>query len=315
MTLLNQTPKTFSYIIGNDRSKAILQDAITSSKKQNKALDHILLQGPSGTGKSTFAEAIANEMGVHYEELNCGNITSNTHDFTHKLMKLPNNAILFLDECHNLPISFVEATIYRYIDENKLFITYPDMIVPMNMDKTITLIFATTEPDKMPVPLLNRINITIRLNSYSLTDLKKIAEVNLHGMTTDDETLTLIALSSRGIPREVQQTIKLLRNYVIAHDIKEVTIETTRTALSRSGIDETGLNEIDRAYLHALYYTFNNNPTGIDQLANVLGENKKQLLTRTEPFLFKSNLILKTSRGRMVSPEGLKFMLRMENNV
>ena len=304
--------KTFDDYVGNEQTKQVLKDAITTAKKQNKQLDSIFLYGPSGVGKSTLCEVIAHEMGVHYEEMNCGILSSNSQDFTNKMMRLPDKSILFLDEAHELKIEFLEGVFYRYMDQGKLFQQYPGgMVIPMIMNNRITIIAATTEVDKLPIPFLNRFNLTIKLNNYSIEDLTTITSMNIasEGFDIDQESLTIIAKSARGVPREVHQSIRIVKNYCIANNITVIKPDLVKMALNRSGIDENGLNEIDRTYIRSLFYTFNNAPTGIKQLCNVLGENENIILTRCEPFLFKNNYIVKTSRGRMLSPLGIKLAI------
>lgn len=298
---------TFNDIVGNEDIKEMLHEAIVSSKTRNTALDHVFIYGPSGCGKSTFAEVISKELNVPYEKIMCSAIANNGQILNSKILKMQEGSILFLDEIHALKLETMES-IYEYLESGKIQQRLPDRILRINAKK-ITIIAATTEFQSMPTPFINRFPIQVRLNHYTPVELSKIIKLNAssENMELTEDAIETISIAARGVPRNVQQFIRRIRDHSISKGLKIIDQDNSIKALSLMGVDRYGLNNTDRQILTVMLEVFNLAPVGLSALANQIGENESVITKLHEPHLLKTGLITRTSRGRALTEKGIEI--------
>lgn len=303
--------KTLSDIVGNEQTIEMLRESIKSAQHRNTCIDHIFISGFSGGGKSSLATAIAGEMKVSIEKLMCNSIANNPQILNTKMLKLPNKSILFLDELHSLKIESSES-LYSYLESGQVEIRYPDKVIQMPGNH-ITIIGATTNVEKIPVPLMNRFPIHIRLNPYTEEELKSIILANAidEKLDLDSSALQILSTASRGVPRNAIQFLRRVRDHVISNSISTIDENIVITALNLMGIDKFGLNVTDRAIIKCLYETFNLSPTGLSSIANAINENEEVIQTQHEPHLMKSGILIRTSKGRALSEIGVKLAMQI----
>src|SRR5574343_85463 len=204
MPNVNNIEISLTNYVGNEKIKSIIHDNIVVAKKKNTNFPHTLIYSASGMGKTTLALAIAQSMNVHIEEVNCGTPGLNP---AITLIKLPNRSILFLDEIHSLSTSIIESMLYRFMEEGVIFLRYPDgRVEPFDVGRDITIMAATTEPDKLPTPLINRFTLNLKLQPYTHEEMIKILRLNL-GKTLDitEDAYTALTNDTRYIPRHAVQ--------------------------------------------------------------------------------------------------------------
>jgi len=307
---ITQNQVSLSDYVGNNQIKSIIQDNIDVCNKKGSAFPHTIIYGISGTGKTTLARAIAASMNVHIEEVVC----SKNINLLTTIIKLPDKSILFLDEIHSLDPSVMEYVLYNYMDSGIIFIKYPDgRTEPFELGREISIIAATTEIDKIPTPLLNRFTLNLKLASYTHEEMIQILKLNLDNhLNITEDAYAALANATRYIPRHAIQYCNIIRNFALQHDLKAMDKSTMLKALHNMGIDNYGLDSIDREYITTLYNVFSNNPTGIKQLTSMLGESESTIVSR-ENHLIREKLIVRTSRGRMLTPNGLRLAMEMMN--
>jgi Holliday junction DNA helicase RuvB len=304
--------KSFNDYIGNDNTKALLKESINASKLRNEPLDHVFIAGCSGCGKSELAMLIGKEMNVHVEKLMCSTIKNSPQILNTKILKMKDNDILFLDELHSLD-STTSESLYEYLESGLVSIRYPDRMVRIP-GKKITIIAATTELAMIPTPLYNRFPIQIRLSSYTIDELHQIISMNMdaENISYSHDAISTIAKASRSVPRNALQFIRRIRDHIISNQITFVDSQVVLTALALTGIDENGLDKTDRAMLHAMFYIFNASPVGLSNIANQIGEDEQVIKTMHEPILMSNGYIEKTSRGRILTAEGIKIAMELD---
>lgn len=302
--------QTFDDIIGNDDVKQVLKDAITSAKSRGEPLDHILLSGPSGIGKTMFATVIANEMGVNFDEVLCDK--KSLGSLNTKLLRIKEHSIVFLDEIH-VPSDDVRTGLYKYFDQCKVMFTYSNKVAVLRDAKKATLVAATTDIAKLDPAFVNRFPINIRLTGYSDTDLMKIVDANAksEGLELSHDAIKIVARATKGVPRECKNLIRRIRDHVISNykDMCVVYDDIVLESLQIYGIDKHGLSKIDRLYITTLFDIFNNEPTGIGAIANQLQIEEQVLIKDYESYLLRSGIIMKTARGRSLTDKGIDYAL------
>ena len=305
----------FDDIIGNNDVKQVLMDAISSAKTRNTYLDHVLLSGSSGIGKTMFATVIANEMGVTFDEVLCDK--KSLGGLNTKLLRMKERSILFLDEIH-IPSDDVRTGLYKYFDQGKVLFTYSNRVSILRDAKRVTIVAATTDIAKLDPAFINRFPINIRLTGYSDEDLMKIVDMNAksEGLTLLEDAIKIVARATKGVPRDCHNLIRRIRDHIIVNYKNEsiVTDEMVLESLRIYGIDRFGLSKIDRMYIVTLFDIFNNEPTGISSIANQLQIEEQVLLKDYEGYLLRSGIIMKTARGRNLTDKGMDYALSYVEN-
>lgn len=307
-------PKHITEFIGQSKLLDNLKIFISSAKKRNVQMDHCLFYGPPGLGKTTLANIIANEMGVNIRTTS-GPMLMKTGDLATILTNLKEGDVLFIDEIHRMPIA-VEEVLYSAMEDKRL-----DIIIGQGQTaKTIkidlnpfTLIGATTRLGLISNPLKDRFGITMQLEFYSAKDLAKIAgryAENNNIKITENAKLR-IGERSRGTPRIAIRLIKRVIDIATYLEKSEIDEELTTNALDKLGIDNLGLDTIDKKYLNFININYKGGPVGIETIAAGLSEDTGTLEEVVEPFLIQSGLLERTPRGRVLT---FKCIQHLRNN-
>ncbi len=304
-------PKCFEEYIGQEKLKEKMNIFIKAAKKRSEAVDHILLYGPPGLGKTTLASVIANEMGTNLK-ITSGPVLEKAGDLAAILTSLEENDILFIDEIHRLNTS-VEEILYPAMEDGEL-----DIIIGKGPSArsirielpNFTLIGATTRAGLLSSPLRDRFGVSHRMEYY---DTENLAKIILRGGRILDVNVEVkgameIALRSRGTPRIANRFLKRVRDYCEIRGNGVITRELAVEALSLLGVDNLGLDELDREIISGIIDNYNGGPVGIETLSLLLGEDKRTLEEVYEPYLVKIGFVKRTHRGRMVTEKAYKHL-------
>ena len=295
-------PKVFSEYIGQNKVKDNLKIFIDAAKQRNEPLDHVLLYGPPGLGKTTLASIIASEMGVNIK-VTSGPAIEKAGDLAAILTNLEEDDILFIDEIHRLNKA-VEEVLYPALEDFRLDIVIGKgpsaRSIRLDLPK-FTLVGATTKIGNISAPLRDRFGIIQRLELYSVEDLSKIItrSSNILGMPIDNEASLEVGSRCRGTPRIANRLLKRVRDFAQVNGDEEIKYDLVKDALNRLEIDELGLDENDRNMLRVMIDSFDGKPVGIDTLAATLGEDKETIEDVYEPYLMQIGYINRTPRGRV----------------
>lgn len=304
-------PLSLDEYVGQENFKENLRIFIHAAKNRDEPLDHILLYGPPGLGKTTLAYVIANEMGTSIRLIN-GPAIEKPGELAAILSTMNEGDILFIDEIHRIP-RVVEEILYEAMEDYKLtFLSGRDedaRNITIRL-KPFTLVGATTKPGDLSSPLRDRFGIVNRLEYYTLEELEKIIKrtSRVFSLPIDDEAASLIAMRSRGTPRIANRIYRRVRDFASFSSSKIINKEITEDALRRLRIDGLGLDEIDIRYLTALIKRFNGGPVGLETLASTIGEEIRNLEEVYEPYLLKLGLINKTPRGRVATNKAYEHL-------
>lgn len=297
-------PLTFDEYVGQSEIKENLRVFIGAARKREEVLDHVLVYGPPGLGKTTLAYVVAHEMGGKIRLVN-GPSIEKPGDLAAILSTIEPGDILFIDEIHRIP-RVVEEILYGAMEDFTLtlMIGKGDEARNISIDLApFTLFGATTKPGDLSSPLRDRFGIVSRLNYYTDDELTDIVVRTSRVFNTpiDYDAARLIAIRSRGTPRIANRIYRRVRDFASYQDFDFITKELALSALKLLKIDELGLDDIDSRYIRTLIKRFNGGPVGLETLAQTIGEEVNNLEEVYEPYLLKLGLINKTPRGRVAT--------------
>ena len=284
---------------------------IKAAKMRNEAMDHILLYGPPGLGKTTLAGVIATEMGVNLK-ITTGPVLEKAGDLAAILTSLEENDILFIDEIHRLNTS-VEEILYPAMEDGELDILIGKgpaaRSIRIELPK-FTLIGATTRAGQLSTPLRDRFGVTHRMEYYKLEELKEIIRrgTGILNVKYDEDGIEEIARRSRGTPRIANRLLKRARDYALVTGNGVLDKESVNGILKLLGVDGNGLDELDRNILKSIITVYNGGPVGVETLSLLLGEDKRTIEEVYEPYLVKIGFIKRTQRGRVVTEHGYRHL-------
>ena len=304
-------PKTLNEYIGQDKVKENMKVYIEAAKKRGEPLDHVLLYGPPGLGKTTLASIISNEMNSNIK-ITSGPAISKPGDLAALLTNLSEFDVLFIDEIHRLNKS-VEEILYPALEDFTLDIVIgkgpSSKSIRLDLPK-FTLIGATTKAGSLTTPLRDRFGIIHRLELYSPEDLATIVKRSskILNVNIDEEAAVEIARRSRGTPRIANRLLKRVRDYAIVLGDGHITLKIAKHALNKLEIDELGLDDIDRKLLETMIVQYGGRAVGIEALAATVGEEIDTIEDVYEPYLIQIGFIARTLRGRKVLPPAYKHL-------
>ncbi len=304
-------PQTLDEYVGQDEVKNNLHVFVEAAKLRDEPLDHVLLYGPPGLGKTTLAHIIANELGATFKTAS-GPSIEKSGDLAAVLSTLEPGDVLFIDEIHRLP-KFIEEMLYPAMEDFEL-----DIVVggegssrSIKIDlPPFTLVGATTRAGDVSSPLRDRFGIVNKLNYYTDEELQSIVKrtSRVLEMPINDDAAMELAKRSRKTPRIANRLFKRVRDFALVEGDKEISFDLTKKALDRLKVDNYGLDQIDIEYLTALIEKFNGGPVGVETISSAIGEEISTLEDVVEPFLMQEGFIKRTPRGRVVTEKAYKHM-------
>jgi Holliday junction DNA helicase RuvB len=303
-------PRTLDEYIGQDRVRENLHVSITAAKQRREALDHVLLYGPPGLGKTTLAYVIGNELGVPVRTTS-GPVLEKAGDLAAMLTNLKEREVIFIDEIHRMAAT-IEEILYPALEDYELDIVIGQgpgarsVKVPL---QPFTLIGSTTRAGLLTAPLRSRFGIVHRLDFYTDADLEVIVRRSsrILGTPITDDAAAEIARRSRGTPRIANRLLRRVRDYAQVRASGDVTMPVTQAALAMLEVDDRGFDEIDRRLLKTIIEKFGGGPVGVNTIAAAISEEKDAIEDIYEPFLIQIGFIDRTPRGRVATARAYEY--------
>ena len=304
-------PQVFDEYIGQTDVKENIKVFVTAAKMRNTSLDHVLLYGPPGLGKTTLSHIIANELGVNIKTAS-GPTIEKSGDLAAILSTLEPYDVLFIDEIHRIP-RYIEEILYSAMEDFKLDIVIGTEGQSRNINIDLppfTLVGATTRAGDLSSPLRDRFGITCKLNYYTTEELKTIVKrsARVLNLNIDDKAAEIIAKRSRGTPRIANRLLKRVSDFALVKGLDVINESITNESLKRLNVDESGLDKTDIEYLESLINKFNGGPVGIESIAASIGEEQTTIEDVIEPFLLQEGFIKRTIRGRQVTDKTYEYL-------
>lgn len=314
-------PQSFAQYVGQESLIRKLRIAVEAAKSRKEPVDHVLLHGPPGLGKTTLAHVVANEVGAQVHVTNGPALTKGA-DLVGILTKLSFGDVLFIDEIHRLS-AIVEEYLYPAMEDFRVDITIDQgahartMTIPI---QPFTLIGATTRLGLLTGPMRGRFGISEHLEFYAPEALHEILKANARQLktTADDKALWELARRSRGTPRVANRLLRRTRDFATVEGQGKITLEITKSALELAAIDDRGLDEQDRVFLRTMIDVYDGGPVGIEAIAATMGEERDTLEDVIEPFLLQNAFVTRTRQGRRATKlayEHLKLKWRPPKDV
>ena len=312
-------PTNFDEYIGQTEVKENVKVFVKAALLRDKTLDHVLLYGPPGLGKTTLAHIIANELGVDIKTAN-GPTIEKTGDLAAILSSLEPRDVLFIDEIHRMP-RYIEEVLYSAMEDYQLDIIIGNEGQTRNIKIDLppfTLIGATTRAGDLSSPLRDRFGITCKLEYYTEEELQQIVKRSskVLDVKIEESATEIIARRSRKTPRIANRLLKRVDDFALVEGDGIITDEVTLKALKRLGVDETGLDKVDLEYLSSIITKFNGGPVGIDSIASTIGEESTNIEDVIEPFLLQEGYLKRTARGRIATEKAYQVLnIKRENTL
>jgi len=303
-------PRSLNEYIGQDRVRDNLEVSIAAARGRAEALDHVLLYGPPGLGKTTLAYVIGNEMGVPVRAT-AGPVIERPGDLAAMLTNLQQHEVLFIDEIHRLAPA-IEEILYPAMEDYELDIiigqgpSARSVKVPL---QRFTLIGATTRAGLLTSPLRARFGIVHRLDFYEASDIEEIVRrsARILGVVIDDEAGKEVARRSRGTPRIANRLLRRVRDYAQVRADGRITVDVARAAMKLLEVDDQGFDEVDRKLLRTIIEKFSGGPVGVNSLAASISEEKDAIEDIYEPFLIQAGFLDRTPRGRIATARAYEY--------
>ena len=304
-------PLTLSEYVGQEELKSNLDVFIKACKIRNESLDHVLLYGPPGLGKTTLAHIIANELGTNLKTAS-GPAIEKCGDLAAILSTLEPGDVLFIDEIHRMP-RYIEENLYPAMEDFELDIIIGSEGNSRNIKIDLppfTLVGATTRAGDISSPLRDRFGIVSKLNYYTQKELSQIIKrtSKVLDFSIDDDAALELARRSRKTPRIANRLFKRVRDFALVSGNSVITKEITDESLKRLNVDKDGLDTIDIEYIQAIINKFNGGPVGVETIATSIGEEVSTIEDVVEPYLLQEGFIKRTSRGRIATEKAYKHL-------
>jgi holliday junction DNA helicase RuvB len=304
-------PQRMRDMVGQREVHERLQIVVDAAQKRGEPVGHLLFDGPPGLGKTTFARCIPNELGVTLQ-MTVGAALKAPKDLLPYLTNLQERSVLFIDEIHRIPRS-VEEYLYTAMEDFRIDIVLGEGVSARTLNmplKPFTLIGATTRAGMLSAPLRDRFHVREHLSFYTLPELMEIVRRNAHklGIGVEESAIREISSRSRGTPRIANNLLRWVRDYAQSRAAGQGTLEVVQTALEMRGVDILGLGKLERNYLETVIRVFGGGPVGIEALGHTMNVPLDTLEDEVEPFLLRSELVVRSPRGRLVTAKGYNHL-------
>lgn len=304
-------PQRMRDMVGQREVYARLEIAVDAAAKRGEPLGHILFDGPPGLGKTTFATCIPRDLGVPVQ-MASGAALAAPKDVLPYLTNIEERSVLFIDEIHRLPKA-VEEFLYPAMEDFRIDVTLGEGVNARTITiqiKPFTLIGATTRTGLISAPLRDRFQMREHLDFYTVEELAEIVGRNAKKLRVDalDDAAREIAVRSRGTPRLANNRLRWVRDYALSRSDGRITLPVARDALQMLGIDVLGLDGQDRKYLETIARVFSGGPVGVEAVAHTMNLAPDTLIDEVEPFLLRSELVVRTPRGRRLTPAAFEHL-------